>query len=97
MNGAIIKTIIPNSRKIVPFNMTFDVPTRPNKTSYNFSLEGAGTLDGLGLGIDNVKFYQQGTTNNLIQNGDFESPKFNNSWRWFYSADIAKVKWITTP
>ena len=54
--------------------MTFDVPISANKIAYNFSLEGAGKVDGLGLSIDNVKVYKKGTTENLIKNGDFEKP-----------------------
>lgn len=74
MNGNIIKAIIPNSLSVVSFSMPFDVPISANKIAYNFSMEGAGTVDGLGLTIDNVKVYKKGTTENLIKNGDFEKP-----------------------
>ena len=76
--------------------MTFDVPISANKIAYNFSMEGAGTLDGLGLTIDNVKVYKQGTTENLIQNGDFESPQ-TPSWSIFTNRDIDWIKWSVYP
>lgn len=96
MNGNIIKAITPNSLSIIAFSMTFNVPSSANKTAYNFSMEGAGTLDGLGLTIDNVKLYKQGTTANLIQNGDFESPQ-TPSWNIFTNKDNIAIKWSVNP
>ena len=40
-------------------------------------LRGVGARDAKGLGVDNVRLVKDGSTQNLVSNGDFENPKLN--------------------
>ena len=46
-------------------------------------MRGAGTSDNLGLTIDNIKIVKEGTTENLVINGDFEHPKVDRNSKVF--------------
>ena len=44
-------------------------------------LRGEGIADSYGLTVDNVELVRQGTSQNIVVNGDFEQPSTNNGWK----------------
>ena len=46
-------------------------------------MRGAGTSDAAGLGVDNIRLVKDGSTQNLVVNGDFENPKVPKDWQGF--------------
>jgi hypothetical protein len=76
-NNAIVFTIIPSAD--YSWNTTsVQVTVQPGSNSLQFV--GAGISDSYGLLIDNIKLVRQGTTANIVVNGDFSSPNEYGSW-----------------
>lgn len=44
---------------------------------------GAGKADGLGAGISSISLTRQGTTTNILVNGDFSQPNLGSGWGIF--------------
>ena len=78
-NNVIIKTIIPTDNIFHTF--TIKVAAVVGKNSLQFV--GAGTSDSYGLLIDDVSLVRDGTTVNIVVNGDFSSPNVYGSWGIF--------------
>ncbi len=78
-NNVIIKTIIPTDNIFHTF--TIRVAAAVGKNSLQFV--GAGISDSYGLLIDDVSLVRDGTTANIVVNGDFSSPNVHGSWGIF--------------
>jgi ABC-type transporter MlaC component len=50
------------------------------------SFAASGKSDGLGSDIGNVQLIRQGTTNNIVINGDFSIPNQNGKWKIYNGA-----------
>lgn len=62
-------------------SVSLSVTIVPGRNSLQFV--GAGISDSYGLLIDNVRLIRQGTTTNIVVNGDFSSPNVHGSWGLF--------------
>ena len=75
-NNALIATLAPNDYNVHTFTADVTVVVGTN----TLSIQGAGTLDGNGLCIDNVQLIRSGTNDNVVVNGGFERPAQNGGW-----------------
>ena len=78
-NNVIIKSIIPTNN--IFQTLSIRVAAAVGKNSLQFV--GAGTSDSYGLLIDDVSLVRDGTTANIVVNGDFSSPNVHGSWGIF--------------
>ena len=78
-NNIIVQSIVPNNYNWNTVNLAITV--QPGRNALQFS--GAGISDSFGLLIDNVRFVRQGTSQNIVVNGDFSSPYVFQSWNIF--------------
>lgn len=75
-NGEVIESIAPSDYKIK--NSTFTVSMKDKNV---LSLKGTGISDGYGLTVDNFNLHRVGSTQNLLVNGDFETPNLKKGWK----------------
>lgn len=75
-NGEVIESIAPADYKIR--NSTFSVSLKDKNV---LSLKGTGISDGFGLTVDNFNLHKVGSTQNLLTNGDFETPDLKKGWK----------------
>ncbi len=84
-NNAIIYSVVPiDNQGQTDYQwrtVSLQVTVQPSKNSLQFI--GAGISDSFGLLIDNIKLVRQGTTTNIVVNGDFSSPNTQGSWGIF--------------
>ena len=66
-NNDLIATLAPNDYNVHTFTADVTVVVGTN----TLSIQGAGTSDSYGLGIDNVQLVRVGTNNNIVINGGF--------------------------
>ena len=78
-NNALIATLAPGDYNVHTFTTDVTVVVGTN----TLSIQGAGTLDGNGLCIDNVQLIRSGTNDNVVVNGGFERPAQNGGYRVF--------------
>ena len=77
-NNVLIGNLAPSDYNI----HTFTANLRAKVGQNILRIEGGGVSDGYGLTIDNVKLIKSGTGQNLVVNGDFETPVQNNKNKW---------------
>ncbi len=78
-NNVIVLSIVPSNYIWNTVNLAITV--QPGRNALQFS--GAGISDDFGLLIDNVRFVREGTSQNILINGDFSSPPVFGSWNIF--------------
>lgn len=78
-NNVIVYSVVPSDYSWHSISVAITV--LPGKNSLQFV--GAGVSDSYGLLIDNVQLVRQGTTTNIVVNGDFSSPNTYGSWGIF--------------
>jgi hypothetical protein len=69
-NNNIVSTVVPTDYGL----HTVLLPLTINVGANVLAFAGAGKSDGLGSDLTNVVLIQQGTSNNLVVNGDFSQP-----------------------
>lgn len=75
-NNQHIATLSPNNYHIHTFRRTVYASIGSNV----LRIEGSGVSNSYGLTIDNVELVRQGTCQNIVVNGDFETPAQNYQW-----------------
>jgi hypothetical protein len=78
-DNIIIYSVVPSDYNW--HSISLQVTVIPGKNSLQF--EGAGVSDSYGLLIDNIQLIRQGTTTNIVVNGDFSAPNVHGSWGIF--------------
>ena len=78
-NNALIATLAPNDYNVHTFTADVTVVVGTN----TLSIQGAGTQDVFGLGIDNVQLVRVGSSENIVINGGFERPAQNGAWKYY--------------
>lgn len=78
-NNAIVYSIVPSNYQWQ--TITIQLTVQAGRNSLQFA--GAGISDSFGVLIDNVKLVRQGTSANIVVNGDFSSPNVFGSWGIF--------------
>jgi hypothetical protein len=78
-NNAILFSIVPTDYAFHSLSANVTV-----QVGQNFlQLLGAGVSDSYGLLVDSVQLVREGTTTNIVQNGDFSAPNVHGSWGIF--------------
>jgi hypothetical protein len=75
-NDNIISSVLPNDYLL--HTVTLQITASRGQNVLEFAA--AGLSDGLGADIGNIQLIRQGTTNNLVVNGNFASPNQNGGW-----------------
>nr|BAK01612.1 predicted protein [Hordeum vulgare subsp. vulgare] len=78
-NNVIVYSVVPSDYSWHSVTLTLTVQSGRNALQF----VGAGLSDSYGLLIDNVTLVRQGTTANIVVNGDFSSPNVHGSWGIF--------------
>ena len=80
-NNAIIASIVPSDYSIHIFKVNVSAVVGQN----SLQIEGAGISDSYGLTIDNVQLVRVGSAQNIVVNGDFQTPYQAGGWHIFNS------------
>jgi hypothetical protein len=75
-NNNIVSTVVPTDYSI----HTVFLPLTLNVGTNVLAFAGAGKSDGYGSDLSSVALVQQGSTANLLVNGDFSQPPQNGAW-----------------
>ena len=78
-NDVIIASIVPSDYNVHTQTIVVYIKKGQNK----LQIEGAGVQDSYGLTVDNVILKRDGTTTNIVVNGNFEQPNVGSSWGIF--------------
>ena len=78
-NNVIVYSVVPTDYNLNTVNLALTV--QRGRNSLQFS--GAGISDTFGLVIDNIRLVRQGSTDNIVINGDFSSPTVYGGWNIF--------------
>ena len=78
-NNAIVYSVVPSDHQW--HTITVQLTVQVGRNSLQFA--GAGISDSFGLLIDNISLVRQGTSANIVVNGDFSSPDVHGSWGIF--------------
>lgn len=77
-NGLLIQNITHTDYHIHSWKTS--VTTQSQNT---LTFKATGVSEGYGLALDNVNLHKIGTRDNLLVNGDFETPNVGNGWQIF--------------
>lgn len=84
--------LIPTNYNITQYTLELQVDSGQN-TLY---IKAAGGIEAYGLTIDNVKLVRKGSTDNIIDNGDFEAPGSGGWKSIIHDAPLFNHMWAKT-
>lgn len=91
-NKKLVGELIPTNYNIAHYTLQLQVDSGQN----TLLIKAAGGIEAYGLTIDNVKLVRKGSTDNIIDNGDFEAPGANGWNSIIHDAPLFNHMWSKT-